>query len=71
MNLKFEEKDVEDLKIILLDYICKCKQALMNEDFSERTQFAYNKQISKTKEFIAKIKTCELYNADDEKIEIL
>lgn len=71
MNLKFEEDDVKELKLILFDYIYKCKQNLVNEELDERTQFTYNKQISKSKEFLAKIKTCELYNLDEEEIEIL
>lgn len=71
MNLKFEEKDIEDLKLILFDYVCKCKQMIANEELNESMQFHYNKQITKTREILAKIKTGELYNYDEEEIEIL
>ena len=71
MNLKFEEKDIKNLKLIIVCHIQNYQKKLFDNELSAEQKDMYSNEIIKAKMLLAKIKTCELYNLDEEEIEIL
>lgn len=66
MNLKFEEKDIKNLKLVIITYIQNYQKKLFDNELNDEQRDMYSNEIIKAKMLLAKIRTCELYNCDDE-----